>query len=115
MRGVSLRRLTEGIVEALKAEGVKVSLANWLLPAHAVFQEKNTFGKGISWSSGFAREDVNYDLSRYPAAQDCIDTCLWKVYNHRPPNGKEQIDALAATVRKVSENLEEVPVKNKIA
>ncbi len=110
MRGVSLRRLTEGIVETLKAEGVKVSLANWLLPAHAVFQAKNAFGKGIPWSSGFAREDVNYDLSQYPAAQDCIDTCLWNVYNHRPPNGPEQIDALAGAVRKVFENLDEVPV-----
>ncbi|MDA0746560.1 MAG: DegT/DnrJ/EryC1/StrS family aminotransferase [bacterium] len=110
-RGVRLRAMTEGILEALKAEGVKMSLANWLLPAHSVFQAKNAFGKGMPWSSGFAREDVNYDLDQFPVAQDCIDTCLWNVYNHRPPNGPEQIDALAEGIRKVFENLDEVPVE----
>jgi len=110
-RGVSLRKLTEGIVRALKAEGVSVSLANWLLPAHSVFQAKNAFGKGEPWTS-HGRADLSYDLAQYPVAQDCIDTCLWNVYNHRPPNGPEQIDALAAAVRKVFERLDEVPVED---
>ena len=39
-----------------------------------------------------------------------MDTCLWNVFNHRPPNGPEQIDALAAAVRKVFENLDQVPI-----
>ena len=110
-RGVPLRKMTQGIVAALKAEGVNVSIANWLLPAHAVFQAKNAFGKGIPWSSGVARQDVDYSLDQFPVAQKCIDTCLWGVYNHRPPNGQKQIDALSAAIRKVFENLDEVPVE----
>ena len=110
-RGVELRKLTEGIVAALKAEGVNFSLANWLLPAHAVFQAKNAYGKGEPWTSRFAREDVSYDLGQYPVSQQCIDTCLWGPFNHRPPNGPEQINALAHAIRKVFENLDEVPVE----
>ncbi len=110
-RGVSLRKMTEGIVAALGAEGVRVSIANWLLPAHAVFQAKNAYGKGYPWSAEHTRPDISYDLSQYPVAQDCIDTCLWNAYNHRPPNGPEQIDALATAIRKVFENLDSVPVE----
>ena len=108
-RGVGLRPLTRGIVAALAAEGVKVSLANWLLPAHAVFQAKNAFGKGSPWT--YARPEISYDLDQYPVAQDCVDTCLWNAFNHRPPNGPEQVDALAAAVRKVFEDLDQVPVE----
>jgi hypothetical protein len=44
-------------------------------------------------------------------AQDCIDTCLWGINLHRPPNGAEQIDALAGAIRKVFERLDEVEVE----
>ncbi len=37
-RGVGLRQMTEGILAALGAECINMSLANWLLPAHAVLQ-----------------------------------------------------------------------------
>ena len=107
-RGVGLRQLTRGIVEALGAEGVRMSLANWLLPAHAVFQAKDAFGRGAPWN--LARPEISYDLGQYPVAQDCVDSCLWNINNHRPPNGPEQIEALAAAVRKVFENLDQVPL-----
>ncbi|MEW6752111.1 MAG: DegT/DnrJ/EryC1/StrS family aminotransferase [Candidatus Latescibacterota bacterium] len=107
-RGVGLRPLTEGIVAALAAEGVRLSLANWLLPAHAVFQAKNAFGRGAPWTH--ARPEISYDLAQYPVAQACVDTCLWNVNNHRPPNGPAQIRALGEAVRKVFEQLDEVPV-----
>ena len=110
-RGAPLRKVTEGIVAALAAEGIRVSIANWLLPAHAVFQAKNAYGKGYPWSAEHTRPDISYDLSQYPVAQDCIDTCLWNISNHRPPNGPEQVDAFAAAVRKVFGGLDEVPVE----
>ena len=75
-----------------------------------MFQAKDAYGKGSPWDR--ARAAVDYDLSQYPVAQDCIDTCLWNINNHRPPNGPEQIDALGAAIRKVFENLDEVPVGN---
>jgi perosamine synthetase len=107
-RGVPLRNLTEGIVAALKAEGVGMAQANWLLPAHSVFQAKNAFGHGAPWT--YARSEVSYDLAQYPVAQDCVDTCLWNVNTHRPPNGDVPVRALAAAVRKVFERLDEVPL-----
>jgi hypothetical protein len=79
-----------------------------MLPAHAVFQAKDAYGKGSPWDR--ARPDIDYDLAQYPVAQDCIDTCLWNINNHRPPNGAEQVDALGEAIRKVFEHLDEVPV-----
>ncbi len=109
-RGVALSDLTNAIVAALKAEGLTTSRAKWLLPAHAVFQAKNAYGKGSPWTDGHTKRDVSYALDQYPVAQQCVDTCLWNVNTHRPPNGDEQLDAFAAAVRKVFENLDDVPV-----
>jgi len=109
-RGVPLSALTNGIAAALKEEGAPVSRASWLLPGHGVFQGKNAFGRGAPWTH-YARPDVSYELGQWPAAQDCIDTCLWNVNLHRPPNREPQIDAMAAAIRKVFENLDDVPVK----
>lgn len=109
-RGVSLSAVTNGIVAALQAEGINVSRANWLLPAHAVFQAKDAYGKGYPWNAEHTRPDISYDLAQYPVAQQCIDTCLWNVFNHRPPNGFEQVDMLAEAVRKVYEHLDQVPM-----
>ena len=107
-RGVPLRNVTLGIREALAAEGVSVSLASWMLPAHAVFQARDAYGKGSPWDR--ARPEINYDTSQFTVAQDCIDTCLWGINNHRPPNGAEQVDALGGAIRKVFEQLDAVPV-----
>ncbi len=109
-RGVGLSDLTNGIVNALKAEGTKFSRANWLLPAHSVFQAKNAYGYGYPWSAEHTRPDISYDLSQYPVSQACIDTCLWNVYSHRPPNGAEQIEALAGAIRKVFTALDDIPI-----
>jgi len=107
-RGVPLRALTEAIVRALKAEGVELSQANWLLPAHSVFAAKNAFGGGAPWT--YARPDISYDPAQFPVAQDCVDTCLWNVNTHRPPNGEREVRALASAVRKVFEQLDDVPL-----
>jgi dTDP-4-amino-4,6-dideoxygalactose transaminase len=108
--GVALGALTDGIAAALAAEGARFSRANWLLPAHAVFQAKDAYGSGYPWSDPHTRQDISYDLAQFPVAQDCIDTCLWNAFLHRPPNGPAQIEALAAAVRKVFERVDDVPV-----
>jgi perosamine synthetase len=109
-RGVTLGELTDAVAAALKAEGLPMSRARWLLPAHAVFQAKNAYGKGSPWSDGHTRRDVSYDLDQYPVAQRCVETCLWNVNTHRPPNRTEQLDAFVAAVQKVFENIEQIPV-----
>jgi dTDP-4-amino-4,6-dideoxygalactose transaminase len=109
-RGVNLSDLTNAIAAALKAEGLPMARANWLLPAHAVFQAKDAYGKGSPWSDGHTRKDISYDLDQYPIAQQCVDTCMWNVNTHRPPNGEKQCQAFAAAIRKVFENLDELKV-----
>lgn len=108
-RGVSLPALTARIAEALKAEGAPFSQARWMLPAHGVFQGKNAFGKGAPWTH-HARPDISYDTAQFPVAQDCVDTCLWNINLHRPPNRGEQVEALGGAIRKVFENLDQLPV-----
>ena len=110
-RGVELSALTDGIATALQAEGTRFGRARWLLPAHGVFQAKNAYGKGAPWAH-YARPEIDYTLGQWPVAQDCVDTCLWGINLHRPPNRAEQIDALAASIRKVWENLDAVPVNS---
>lgn len=110
-RGVALPALQTALVNALRAEGVPMGAARWMLPAHTVFQAKNGYGHGCPWTCGFARPDISYDLAQYPEAQRCIDTCVWLAVNgHRPPNGDAQVDAMAAGVRKVFENLDDLTV-----
>ena len=108
-RGVPLQRMTACIAEALKAEGTPFHQARWLLPAHGVFQGKNAFGKGAPWTH-HARDEISYDVSQFPVAQDCVDTCMWNINLHRPPNGTEQAEAVGASLRKVFENLDELEV-----
>jgi dTDP-4-amino-4,6-dideoxygalactose transaminase len=109
-RGVVLSALTNAIGAALGAERTPFHRANWLLPAHGVFQAKNAFGKGAPWTH-YARPEIDYSLGQWPVAQDCIDTCMCNINLHRPPNSEEQIAALADAIRKVFENLDEVKVE----
>ena len=84
------------------------------IPSDAVSDyatDKNAYGGGYPWSAAHTRQDISYDLTQYPVSQACIDACLWNVNNHRPPNGSEQIEALAKAVRKVFTQLDEVPVE----
>lgn len=111
-RGVAMRDVTVAVIEAIKAEGLRVSSANWMLPAHAVFQAKNAYGKGSPWTDGHTTNDVSYDLAQYPVTQQCVDTCMWNINAHRPPCNDQHLDAFAAAVRKVYDNLDEVPIKS---
>lgn len=109
-RGVNMSSLTDAISKALQAEGAPMWRANWMLPAHGVFQGKNAFGKGAPWSHPAANPDISYDLKQWPITQDCVDTCLWNINTHRPPNRKDAVTLVAGAIRKVYENLDEVSV-----
>lgn len=101
--------LRDVIIRALTAEGVPVGSARLMLPAHTVFQAKNGYGKGCPWECRHAREDVDYSLDQYPVTNRVVDTCIQVAINgHRPPNGAEQLDAIASGIRKVFENLDQL-------
>jgi len=111
-RGVNLSSLTDAVSSALTAEGTPMWRANWLLPAHGVFQGKNAFGKGAPWTHPAANADIDYSLDQWPVSQKCIESSLWNINLHRPPNKAEQIDMLAKSIRKVFQNLDQLEVKS---
>lgn len=97
-RGMSRADLTDAIVGAIEAEGVTLnSHPKWLLPAYSTFQAKDAYGRGYPWRADHTCPDISYDLAQYPVAQSCVDTCMYGVYYHRPPNGREQIESLAVS------------------
>ncbi len=108
----TLAAFREAIAKALDAEGVPVGTARMSLPAHTVIQAKQGYGKGCPWSCPFARKGISYDMKQYPITQKTVDSSIQiSINGHRPPNGKTQIDAIVAGVRKVFKNLDQVPIK----
>jgi dTDP-4-amino-4,6-dideoxygalactose transaminase len=111
-RGLSLSLVRDRILEALTAEGVPVSRARWLLPAHSVFQARNGYGHGCPWTCGFARPGISYDLANYREGSDCVESALWlandEIQPLHHPNGIEQMEKLADGIEKVFSQLDAV-------
>lgn len=100
----------DAVVNALTAEGVPVASVRWLLPAHTVIQAKNGYGKGCPWSCNFYDQNIDYNLSQYPLSIKNMDASIQIAINgHRPPNSDVELDYIIAGVRKVFENLDQVP------
>lgn len=97
------------IVDALKAEGVDTGLwQRFILPAMTVFQAKNGYGGGCPWDCPQS-EEVDYSVEQYPAAQKHCDVHTGITTPLRPPNGPEVAEITAKGIRKVMENLDQLP------
>jgi dTDP-4-amino-4,6-dideoxygalactose transaminase len=104
--------LRDAVVDALKAEGVPVAPARMSLPAHTVFQARNGYGQGCPWTCRYARKGIRYDMKQYPITNRVTESSIQIAINgHRPPNGSREIKAIIAGLKKVFENLDQVPVK----
>jgi len=114
-RGVSLGQMRDALMAALKAEGVPVQRARWLLPAHTVFQARNGYGNGCPWTCSYSRPGVSYDLSQYPNGVDCVDSSIWiatgEVQPIHHPNDIEHMDAIAAAIVKVFGQIDAIPIR----
>ncbi|MBN1673221.1 MAG: DegT/DnrJ/EryC1/StrS family aminotransferase [Kiritimatiellae bacterium] len=98
------RRFRDTIAEAMRAEGVPVSVwQQFILPAMTVFQARNGYGKGCPWACAHARA-VDYSLEQYPAARRHCDTHACLVTALRPPNDARAVELVAAGIRKVMEH-----------
>jgi perosamine synthetase len=113
-RGVTLAWMRDRLLAALTAEGVPVSRARWLLPAHTVFQARDGYGHGCPWTCSVSRPGISYDLAQYQTGVDCVDSSLWiatpDVQPLHHPNGTEQMDVIADAVVKVFAALDQLTV-----
>jgi dTDP-4-amino-4,6-dideoxygalactose transaminase len=94
---------------ALRAEGVGGTVwQRFILPAMTVFQARNAYGKGCPWECPHARP-VDYSLDQYQNAQKQADRHTCVVWPLRPPNGPDLARLAATAVRKVMDNLDQLP------
>ena len=97
------------LVKALLAEGVQTGVwQKFILPAMTVFKAKNGYGQGCPWSCHHA-EPVDYSLEQYPVAQKHSDWHTGMTMPLRAPNGPEVAEVTAAGIRKVMENVKQIP------
>ena len=102
------RAFRDKLVDAINAEGVPLMVwQQFILPAMTVFQAQNGYGQGCPWSCPYA-QPVDYAVGQYPVAQEHCDTHACIVMALRAPNGPDVARMLAAGIRKVMENVEQV-------
>jgi perosamine synthetase len=101
--------LRDAVLEALRAEGVPALVwQHFILPAMTVFQAQNAYGQGCPWSCPHTTP-VQYDALQYPAAQRHCDTHFCLTNPLRAPNDASVVHAVAAGIRKVFEQLDQLP------
>ena len=106
----TMAEFQHAVALALTAEGVPVAAARMALPAHTVFQAKNGYGHGCPWTCPYTRKDISYDMKQFPVTQKVVDCSIQIAINgHRPPNGAREINAIIKGVRKVFNQLDQVP------
>jgi perosamine synthetase len=102
-------KMRDAVVKALKAEGVPANVwQQFILPAMTVFQAKNAYGGGFPWSIPGADEGVDYDPAHFPVAQRHCDSYFALVMALRAPNGVEETGKVAAGIRKVFQNIDQI-------
>jgi perosamine synthetase len=100
--------LRNAMMKAMQAEGTQVGIwQQFILPDMTVFQAKNAFGKGSPWCLGAA---VNYNPKNFPFAQKHTDTHFGMTTPLRAPNTPETARLVAAGIRKVFDNVNQLDV-----
>jgi dTDP-4-amino-4,6-dideoxygalactose transaminase len=102
------------IVRALNAEGLSTYIwQSFILPAMTLFQNKDGYGHGCPWSCPHA-QPIDYSPERFPMAAKHTDWHAGVNMPLRAPNDSQVVKLVAAAIRKVMENveqLEELPEK----
>ncbi len=102
-------KMRDAVVKALAAEGVPANVwQRFILPAMTVFQAKNAYGGGFPWSIPGADEGVDYDPAHFPVAQRHCESYFALVMALRAPNGTDEVTKVAAGIRKVFENIDQI-------
>ncbi len=102
-----VKTYAEKVKAALKAEGVSLGRAEFVIPAMTLFQEMEGYGKGCPWTCGHCAGNIAYQAEDYPVAMDAIERVV-ALIGMKPPNGKELLDRYLEAIHKVYDSLDEV-------
>jgi len=102
------RAFRDAVEKALQAEGVPIG--QWVtssLPAQALYQLKEGYGRGCPWTCPHGRE-VPYLAEDYPETERVLaDSCI--IGGVHPPNTPATMDLFADAFEKVWANLDRLP------
>ena len=95
------------IVKALKAEGVDTGVwQGWPVPEMTAIAAKNAYGRGCPWAC--TQSKVDYSLGQFPVAVRHGNWHTGMTMPLRSPNTPEVAERLAAGIRKVMDNVEQL-------
>ncbi len=97
---------SEQVREALRAEGVGLGRAEFLLPRMTLFQEKQGYGRGCPWECRYGG-DITYRPEDYPHAAKAVDRVI-PLMGLTPPNNETLMAAYVRAIKKVFGQLERV-------
>jgi perosamine synthetase len=97
---------SEKVREALRAEGVGLGRAEFLLPRMTLFQEQEGYGRGCPWTCCYG-EPIEYRPEDYPHASSAVDRVI-PLMGLTPPNDETLMAAYVRAFEKVFSQLERV-------
>ena len=97
---------SEKVREALRAEGVGLGRAEFLLPRMTLFQEQEGYGRGCPWTCCYG-EPIEYRPEDYPHAANAVDRVI-PLMGLTPPNDVTLMAGYVRAFEKVFSQLERV-------
>ncbi len=97
---------SERVREALRAEGVGLGRAEFLLPRMTLFQEQEGYGRGCPWECCYDGS-IEYRPEDYPHASNAVDRVI-PLMGLTPPNDETLMAAYVRAFEKVFGRLERV-------
>jgi len=101
------REFRDKVEVALRAEGVELGRAEFLIPDMTLFQQKEGYGHGCPWSCHLYGKGIEYRTEDYPGAIDAIARNTG-ISGTKPPNGRELMERYVEAFHKVFDNIGEV-------
>ena len=97
---------SEKVREALRAEGVGLGRAEFLLPRMTLFQEQEGYGRGCPWTCCYDGS-IEYRPEDYPHASSAVDRVI-PLMGLTPPNDEILMAGYVRAIEKVFGQLERV-------
>ncbi len=101
------RIFRDKVEAALRAEGVELGRAEFLIPDMTLFHQKEGYGRGCPWSCHLYGKQIEYRAEDYPGAIDAIARNTG-IAGTKPPNGRELMEKYVEAFQKVFDNIDAI-------